>query len=131
SPWCEREVNRWRSEHGTDGIILLLTAGTIAWDEAANDFDWQCTDALAPVFGGCFREEPRWIDMRWARSELQLDLSDGRFSDQIAEIAAPIHGVGKDELIGSDVRQHRRTIRHAVIAAAALIVMTVASATMA
>src|SRR5690349_16752848 len=65
--------------------------------------------------------------MRWARSEVQLDPSDGRFRDQIADIASPVHGVAKDELTGEDVRQHRRAIRLAIGAAIALALLTVAA----
>ena len=58
--------------------------------------------------------------MRWARSETQLDLTDGRFRDQVADLAAPVHGMAKDELASEDVRQHRRAMRQAVAAGIAL-----------
>ena len=90
----------------------------------ANDFDWPATTALSPAVSGCFAEEPRHIDMRWARSEVQLDLTDGRFRDQIADLAAPVHGLPKDELASIDVRQHRRTFRHAFTAAITLALVT-------
>ena len=34
-----------------------------------------------------------------------------RFRDCVGELAAPIHGLPKDELIGEDISQHRRTLR--------------------
>ena len=34
-----------------------------------------------------------------------------RFRDSVGELAAPMHGVPKDELIGEDISQHRRTLR--------------------
>jgi hypothetical protein len=34
-----------------------------------------------------------------------------RFRDSVGELAAPIRGVPKDELIGEDISQHRRTLR--------------------
>ena len=130
SVWCGREVAHWRERHGSEGLLVLLTDGEILWDEQANDFNWAATTALGSAFAGAFTEEPFHIDMRWARSEVQLDLTDGRFRDQVADLAAPVHGVPKDELTGEDVRQHRRALRQAVAAGIALVFLTLASIVM-
>jgi hypothetical protein len=127
SVWCGREVSQWRAKNGEKNLLVLLTDGEILWDEKASDFDWSVTTALGAAFAGAFTEEPFHVDMRWARSEVQLDPSDGRFRDQIADIASPVHGVAKDELTGEDVRQHRRAIRLAIGAAIALAFLTVAA----
>jgi hypothetical protein len=127
SVWCRREVEHWRANHGSDGLLVLLTDGEIRWDEKRNDFDWETTTALGPAFVGCFQEEPFHVDMRWARAEAQVGLTDGRFRDQIADLAAPAHGMAKDELAGEDVRQHRRALRQAVAAGVALVFLTLAS----
>ena len=51
--------------------------GAIAWDDTTNDFDWARTSALPQALRGYFAEEPLYIDMRWARTEVQLDLTPG------------------------------------------------------
>jgi hypothetical protein len=130
SVWCSREVEHFRAKHGSEGLLVLLTDGEILWDEEKNDFDWSVTTALGPAFAGAFREEPFHVDMRWARSEEQLDLTDGRFRNQVADLAAPVHGMAKDELASEDVRQHRRAIRQAIAAGVALVFLTVASVVM-
>ena len=127
SVWCGREVEHWRAKHGSEGLLVLLTDGEILWDEHANDFDWSVTTALGPAFAGAFEEEPFHVDMRWARSETQLDLTDGRFRDQVADLAAPVHGMAKDELASEDVRQHRRAVRQAIAAGIALVLLTIAA----
>jgi uncharacterized protein HemX len=38
----------------------------------------------------------------------------------VADLAAPLHGLAKDDLVGEDVRQHRRTVRLARSAVALL-----------
>src|SRR5205823_10176853 len=119
--------SQWRAKHGSEGLLVLQTDGEIKWDESTDDFDWGATTALGAAFAGAFAEEPFHVDMRWARSEVQLDLTDGRFRDQIADIASPVHGVPKDELTGEDVRQHRRAIRLAFSAAIALAFLTIAA----
>ena len=121
SAWVEKEVRHWLSRRGTDGLLLVLTEGQVAWDEAASDFDWGQTDSLPRALAGAFEHEPRFVDLRWARSADDVSLRNLRFRDCVADLAAPLHGRAKDELIGEDVRQHRRALRLARGAAAALL----------
>ena len=131
SVWCGREVEHWRDKHGSEGLLVLLTDGEILWDEEMQRLRLGGDDrARCRVRRGVCREEPFHVDMRWARSEVQLDLTDGRFRDQIADLAAPVHGMAKDELASEDVRQHRRAIRQAIAAGVALVVLTIASVVM-
>ena len=127
SPWVAREVAHWLEVRGPDRLLPVVTDGTWTWDPERNDFDWAACTAVPAALAGVFAEEPRHVDMSWARSEEQLDLRNGRFRDQVAEIAAPIHGMAKDDLEGVDIREHRRTLRWAWGAAAALLLLALAS----
>ena len=75
-------------------------------------------NAVPAALRGRFEGEPRYLDLRWARNEDQLDLRHSRFREAIAELAAPIHGMAKDELESEDVRRHRRGMRLARAAVA-------------
>ena len=122
SEWVGREIAHWVEHKGPDRILPVVTDGTWAWDDGAGDLDRSST-AAHPALFGVFEEEPRHVDLTWARSEVQVDPRDGRFLDAVAELAAPLRGVPKDELAGEEVRQHRRTIRTAWAAAATLAVL--------
>ena len=111
SPWVAREADSWRRTKSMDALLIGLTDGELVWDETGRDFDWKQTDALPRALEGAFTEEPRWIDLRWARDGDDLTLRNPRFRDAVAELAAPIHGRPKDELASEEVRQHRRTVR--------------------
>jgi WD40 repeat protein len=111
SAWVGKEVSYWLANKSADRLLLVLTDGEIAWDDGAGDFAWGHTTALPRTLAHAFREEPRYSDMRWARARDHVSLSDPRFRDAVAEVAAPLHGRPKDELIGEEVRQHRRTVR--------------------
>jgi WD40 repeat protein len=116
--WIQRELDHWL--HNTPGsrvglavkrLLIIMTNGEIFWDQEASDFDWRQTSALPRLLAGVFREEPLYVDMRWARSDTDLSPRNPRFLDQIADLASAIHERPKEDLIGEDVRQFRRTRR--------------------
>ena len=128
SQWVARELEHWLTDRSPDRLLLVLTDGDLHWDEERPGFDWETTTAVPRVLDGVFAEEPRWTDLRWARTREQLSLRDPRFREAVADIAAPLHGRQKDELIGEEIRQHRRTVRLAASAVAALALLTVVAA---
>ena len=83
--------------------------GRLGWDKGAGDFD--ATAAVPPGLRGFFSGNPLWVDLRWAREERDVSMRNPRFRDSVGELAAPMHGVPKDELVGEDISQHRRTLR--------------------
>ena len=117
SEWVGREIEHWKANRSVDRILPILTDGHWEWDEATGDFTPD-SDAVPQALRGVFTDEPRHLDLRWAHEEQQVDLNNSRFRNAVAEIAAPLHGVSKDEIEGEDVRQHRRTVRIAWSAAA-------------
>jgi WD40 repeat protein len=122
SVWVNREIDYW-VEHKDPGRILpVVTDG---------EFGWEVGDvtgnAVPESLRGVFSEEPRWVDLRFARTETQLDLRHVRFRDTVADIAAAIRGIPKDDLASEEVRQHRRTIRTAWTGGIAILALGVAA----
>ena len=119
SAWVNQEIQHWRTTKDIDRILPVLTEGDWSWDADVKDFGQEASSAVPPALRGAFRDEPRHLDLRWARHEDQLDLRHSRFRAAIADLAAPIHGTNKEDLEGEDVRQFRRfrRIRAAAIAA--------------
>jgi len=110
SHWCNKEMLWWLENRGKERMLVLLTGGEIAWDDERRDFDWTRTTALPRTLSGKL-SEPLFVDLRWARTQEKLTLSDSRFRAAILDIAAPIRGIPKDQLDGADVRQLRRDKR--------------------
>lgn len=123
SSWVEREATHWLQRHPADRFLIVLTDGTIAWDDAAGDFDWAATTALPRCLAGVFPEPPRYTDLRKARADNKFSLADEPFRSGVADIASRLHDRPKDELIGEDVRQHRRTLRITRASVAVLLVL--------
>ena len=128
SEWVNREIDYWATNQPIDRILPVVTGGRWQWDADAGDFT-EDSDAVPPALRGVFDEEPRHLDLSWARQRSDLDLDDARFRNAVAELAAPLHGRPKDDLEGEDVRQHRRTLRTARVAAVTLSVLLIAALT--
>jgi WD40 repeat protein len=131
SKWVGKEVSHWLSRNPRDRLLLVLTSGEILWDDTAGDFDWRRTTALPPGLAHVFAEEPRYVDARWAQTHEHLSISDPRFRGVVADLAAALHERPKDELIGEEVRQHRRTVsivRGAVALLSALVLVATLAA---
>jgi WD40 repeat protein len=123
SPWVGREVAWWKTHRGAASSLLVLTAGTLDWNNELGDFS---EDSVVPAgLRGWFEREPLWVDLRWATKEEHVSARDPRFRDCVADLAAPIRRLPKDELIGEDIRQHRRAMRTARGAGALLVALTI------
>jgi hypothetical protein len=120
SVWVDREAAWWVANRPLDRVLLVLTDGHLVWDGDAECWDASLTDALPPALLTASAAEPRWVDLRWARSRDDLSLRHAHFRSAVADLAASLHGVDKDLMLGADVREHRRTKRLATVAAAGL-----------
>ncbi len=123
SEWVNQEARHWCDTKGTDQLLLVVTGGELKWDATRGDFSEDSTAAL-PALRGRFRDEPLFLDLRWAHDVPDLSLRLSRFRAAVAQLSAPIRGMAPDELEGEDVRLHRRARRLARSAVIALVVLT-------
>lgn len=128
SVWVQKEIHWWLTERSSAKLLVLLTEGELRWDDAKQDFDWERTTALSPALSGKFADEPLYVDLRWTKNVDQLSLGLASFRAAVLDIAAPLHGVPKDELDGEDVREQRRTRRWAIGGAAAILAFAAVAA---
>lgn len=120
SEWVNKEVDYWTSDPSRAGRVLpVVTDGEFYWDGDV------IGSAVPPSLGGVFAAEPRWVDLRSARGETQLSMKNPEFAGAVADIAAAIRGVPKDELESEEVRQHRRTLRTAWVAGLVVLLLAV------
>jgi WD40 repeat protein len=126
SKWVHRETEHWLVDRSNRNLIILLTDGEIAWDDARGQFDPSRTTAIPDPLLTNLKTEPLYVDLRWAgEPDVQLTMSNPRFADVVATIAAELHGKSKDELAGIDVREHRRWqwVRNAGVSAISLLAL--------
>lgn len=127
SPWVQKELDWWQSHRTHERLLISLTHGAIAWDPAAEDFDWHATDALPRSLSRWFPAQPLWVDLRWTNGKPALSRRDPRLQGDIATLAAPLRGISKDDLIGRDLQVHRRVVRLTVTMITLLLVLSVAA----
>jgi MTH538 TIR-like domain (DUF1863) len=130
SPWVNQEIEHWLAGHPVERLLPVVTSGDWVWDADRGDFDRERSTAVPPALRGVFGEEPRHLDLRWARSESELDLRHSRFRDAVAELAAGMHGMSKEDLDSEDVGRHRHMLRlrRGVLAVFCVLLLLVAGA---
>jgi WD40 repeat protein len=126
SPWIDREVAWWLANKSPQKLLVVLTEGEFVWDDDAGHADGP-TAALPPALRGAFAEEPRWVDLRWLHDVDQVDQSNPRLRECVADVAAAVREVPKDVLVGEHIRQHRRTMRLARGGVTTLVALLVAA----
>lgn len=127
SRWVGLEIERWVATKGSHTILPVVTDGTWVWDDEAGDLDLARSTAAHPALAGVFANEPRPLFLERTDDPGRLSLKDDAFRDAIAELAAPIHGVPKDDLESDEVRTQRRVKRLARGALAGLVLLTLTS----
>ena len=95
SKWVDREVAHWLTISTAEKLLIVLTDGDLTWDSSAGDFNWERTSALPRNLTEVFTDEPLFLDLRWARKSEDLSLNNPGFRENIASLAATLHGRGK------------------------------------
>lgn len=119
SKWVDREIRWWLANRRVDRLLIVVADGTLAWDEAAGDFDVAASSALPPALRGALPEEPRWVTVPPGASS-NPEPSEAEMRETVVDVAATIRGIGKEELEGDAVRERRRTKRWVVGAISSL-----------
>jgi WD40 repeat protein len=119
SEWVNQEVAYWVEHRDPDRIIPVVTAGEFGWEGDV------VGDAVPEALRGVLSEEPRWVDARGLGDPETLDLQNPEFAAVVADLAAPLRGIPKDELASEEVRQHKRTVRTAWAAGVVVLALAV------
>ena len=123
SKWVRKEVEHWLTTKSAETLLIVLTAGSIVWDDARDDFDWARTTALPNVLEAKFQDEPLHVDL----APNELSLRNDHFADQVLRLAAPLHGKPMDKLSVQAVREVTRRIWHARIAVGIIAALGIAA----
>jgi len=126
SEYVAAEIRWWLANKDSATILLVHDEGVLAWDRSRNDFSAD-SDCIPAPLRGAFREEPRWTDLSWFDLPGSSGPADPRFTEKVADLAATIRGIPRDELLGEDVVQFKRSWRLAKVAIGLLSLLLIAS----
>jgi hypothetical protein len=87
SPWVAKEIQWWLEHRSVDRLLIVLTGGTLHWDDAIGDFDDRST-ALPALLREAFTEEPRWVDASWDDDAALASRANPHLQDVIADVAS-------------------------------------------
>lgn len=127
SKWIKKEIEFWLKNKSKENILIALTEGEIIWDEKKRDFNWEKTNALPSALKGAYEMEPLYVDMRGFHSQEHLSYQNPEFKNKVVYLAATLHDKAVGDMIGEEVRQHKKTIRISWAAVMALLVLTLSS----
>ncbi|WP_149256896.1 TIR domain-containing protein [Actinomadura sp. K4S16] len=126
SPWVDWELKNFLETHGIERVLIVVTAGGIAWDADSSRFAADRTNCLSPFLQEKYTGEPRYLDLRGIRAAgTPTTWRAPQLLECVADLAAPLHGRPKEELHSADLRARRRAFR-LVLAAVAVIVCLLA-----
>lgn len=108
SRWVKREVAWWLQHRAPAHILIVWTAGELVWRADTRDFDGSLSTALPDELRGVFEHEPLYLDLRWAKRRTDASPRRGELLEAIARLASTLRDQPLDDLIGEDVRQHRK-----------------------
>lgn len=110
SHWVIKELGTFLGVSGPARVLIVLTEGELTWDDRAGDFDWRHTNAFPRLPRPIFTAEPLWVDLRALRSAEDVSMRNPDFRDGVARLSATLRGIPADQLIGEDIRQHRKAM---------------------
>ena len=134
SKWVTKEIEFWLRNKSLETLIIVLTDGTIKWDDKVNDFDWEETNALPNTLKSIFPGEPHYVKCKFRGKGLDLNLDNEPFTESIMPIAAKLHDKNIDDLFGEIAEQHKKMIRirnRVIYALSILVIISVGAAWMA
>jgi WD40 repeat protein len=124
SRWVQREVDWWLAHRSPERLLVVVTDGSIMWEEVTGTVDEERTDALPPAFAALKFPEPLWVDLRPLRV---AEPTDPAYHAAVVDISATLQGRPKDDLVGEQIRQHRKRRRFIALAAVTLVLLTLTS----
>jgi len=95
SHWVNQEITYWLQHRGREQLMLVLVDGQLQWDQDAQRFDPESSNAAPPVLTepGSLPAEPLFIDVS---ADAPWDYRAPEFREKVTALAAPIHGKPKD-----------------------------------
>ena len=109
-----RELEYWRDHRRSEEILIAPTGGEIVWDAQFGGFDWESHNGVADNTQRSLQSEPLFVDLRGLQAN-EVVLDESKVRDIGRLLCGCNHGQSLPDIVGEDVRQHRRIRRLALV----------------
>lgn len=111
SKWIIKEIEFWLENKSIETLLIVLTDGEITWDNELKCFSNNDTNSLPYILQNSLTEEPFYVDLRTARTEVDLSLNNPIFKKEVLKLAAQLHGKQPKDLASEEVVAYRKMKR--------------------
>jgi WD40 repeat protein len=123
SEWVQDELRHWcQDEARRAKLIIVLTEGTIAFQEPSKTIDWTKTNALPQLLRDVLQRVPLYLDCTQLIDPERQTLLDPDFKKDVNKIVATFLGVDPGALSEQAVLQHRKNLRDRRLLVASVVV---------
>jgi WD40 repeat protein len=127
SKWVNKEIEYWLAHKPLEKLLIVLTDGTLSWDDKNNTFLDPSNNSLPGILDRSFTQEPFYIDLRSLKTEEDLSLNNPIFKKEVLKLAAQLHGKAPKDMAGDEVIAHNKMIRVRNSAIGSLVLLLVAA----
>lgn len=112
SPYVREELENWCAGlKRQDRLIIVWQKDGLKDNPEGNSLVWEESNAIPRILEKHIQGIPIWIDLTWTKKDEDLDLRNPQFKTLINSIIARFRKVAPEQLIGEEIRTHRRNIR--------------------
>jgi hypothetical protein len=115
SKWVPKELCYWLTAGGLEDstdlptlavkidrsrvpkLLIVLTGGSLSWNEQGRDFDWEATTALPRLLSRVFDSEPLWVIL--GTESPKAERQSMEFMQSAARLSVPIRFGDRDDLV--------------------------------
>lgn len=129
SSWVQDELSQWCAQPDRlKNLIIVLTAGEIAFHASSKLIDWDKTNALPGNLRSLLKKVPHYLDCsRLVEAERQ-SLLDPDFKKIVNVIVATFRNLDPIQMSGQEIFQYRRNVRNRNLLLSALLILMLLAA---
>jgi WD40 repeat protein len=109
SPWVQDELMTWCAlSERIENLIIVCVGDALEVDGKDAVINWDKTNALPILLQTLLPSAPLFVDLRWAKTQDDLSLSNIRFKEAINAVSARLSGKTPYEMNGVEIKTTRR-----------------------
>ena len=128
SSWVQDEILHWcKTLRRTEKLIIVLVKDKIEVDSESKTIDWNNTNALPTILKEQISSVPLYVDLSWIKTSSDQSTENPDYKKAINSLVARFRNLDPNDMLGEEVRQHKKTRTLIFSAVTALVVFAIAA----